>query len=91
ELGTWCGRIIIVCYSCGYKHAVPVKLKIKFSAAMFTMQQGATISFVWSTPEVFAAFVKWPGVSPYLPEEAAHQNDIEVGDNNAQDGGEHGA
>ncbi|GAU44465.1 hypothetical protein TSUD_286570 [Trifolium subterraneum] len=45
----------------------------------------------WPTPEVFAACIKWPGVSPYLPEGAAHQNDAEVGVNNEKDEGEHGA
>jgi hypothetical protein len=43
------------------------------------MQQGATIPFAWPTPEVFAEFVTWPGVSPYSPEGAAHQNDAEFG------------
>jgi hypothetical protein len=57
----------------------------------FSMQQGATIPFAWPTPEVFAEFVTWPGVSPYSPEGAAHQNDVEVGVNNEQDDGEHGA
>jgi hypothetical protein len=55
------------------------------------MQQGATIPFAWPTPEVFAAFVKWPGVSPHVPEGAAHQNEAEVGVSNEQDEGEHGA
>jgi hypothetical protein len=55
------------------------------------MQQGATIPFAWPTPEVFAAFVKWPGVSPHVPEGAAHQKDAKVGVNNEQDEGEHEA
>jgi hypothetical protein len=45
----------------------------------------------WPTHEIFAAFLTWPGVSPYLPDGAAHQNDAEVGVNNEKDEGEHGA
>ncbi|PNX88151.1 hypothetical protein L195_g044252 [Trifolium pratense] len=45
----------------------------------------------WPTPEVFAAFVKWSEVSPHVPKEAAHQNDVEVGVNNEQDEAEYGA
>jgi hypothetical protein len=57
----------------------------------FTMQQNSTIPFAWPTPEVFAASVTWHGVSPYLPEGAAHQNDAEVGVKNEKDEGEHKA
>ncbi|PNX87298.1 hypothetical protein L195_g043385, partial [Trifolium pratense] len=53
--------------------------------------QGTTIPFARPTLEIFAAFVKWPRVSPHVLEGEAHQNDVEVRDNNEQDGGEHGA
>jgi hypothetical protein len=36
-------------------------------------------------------FLKWPGVSPHVPEGAAHQKDAKVGVNNEQDEGEHEA